>query len=84
MRLKSAIWVSAFLRRCMVEGIFGALIRKGADGDVFQAVAARARLGEDLQAALQLQLVIGAEGACKAEVDILGVGCPTGGHRSPC
>jgi hypothetical protein len=31
MRLKSAIWVSAFLRRCMVEGIFGALVRKGAE-----------------------------------------------------
>ena len=31
MRLKTAIWVSAFLRRCMVEGIFGAVIRKGAE-----------------------------------------------------
>jgi hypothetical protein len=31
MRLKSAIWVSAFLRRCMVEGIFGAVVRKGAE-----------------------------------------------------
>jgi hypothetical protein len=30
-RLKSAIWVSAFLRRCMVEGMFGALVRKGAE-----------------------------------------------------
>jgi hypothetical protein len=30
-RLKSAIWVSAFLRRCMVEGIFGAVVRKGAE-----------------------------------------------------
>ncbi len=31
MRLKSAIWVSAFLRRCMVQGIFGAVVRKGAE-----------------------------------------------------
>lgn len=31
MRLKSAIWVSAFLRRCTVEGIFGAVLRKGAE-----------------------------------------------------
>ncbi|MCX7349335.1 MAG: DUF1491 family protein, partial [Alphaproteobacteria bacterium] len=31
MRLKSAIWVSAFLRRCMVEGIFGAVVRKGSE-----------------------------------------------------
>ena len=31
MRLKSHIWVSAFLRRCMVEGIFGAVVRKGAE-----------------------------------------------------
>ncbi len=30
MRLKTEIWVSAFLRRCMVEGIYGAIIRKGA------------------------------------------------------
>ncbi len=31
MRLKSAIWVSAFLRRCMVEGHYGAVIRRGAE-----------------------------------------------------
>lgn len=31
MRLKSAIWVSAFLRRCMVEGLYGAVVRKGAE-----------------------------------------------------
>jgi hypothetical protein len=31
LRLKSAIWVSAFLRRCGVEGMFGAVIRKGAE-----------------------------------------------------
>ena len=31
MRLKSAIWVSALLRRCQVEGKFGALLRKGAE-----------------------------------------------------
>ena len=31
MRLKSAIWVSAFLRRAMTEGLYGALVRKGAE-----------------------------------------------------
>jgi hypothetical protein len=31
LRLKSAIWVSAFLRRCTVEGIYGAVLRKGAE-----------------------------------------------------
>jgi hypothetical protein len=31
MRIKSAIWVSAFLRRCMVQGIYGAVVRKGAE-----------------------------------------------------
>ena len=31
MRLKSAIWVSALLRRCQGEGKFGALLRKGAE-----------------------------------------------------
>ena len=30
MRLKSEIWVSAFLRRGQVEGCYGAVIRKGA------------------------------------------------------
>jgi hypothetical protein len=40
LRLKSAIWVSAFLRRCMVQGIFGAVVRKGAEeaGAVFVIV----------------------------------------------
>ena len=31
LRLKSAIWVSAFLRRCMVDGLYGAVVRKGAE-----------------------------------------------------
>jgi hypothetical protein len=31
LRLKSQIWVSAFLRRCTVENIFGAVLRKGAE-----------------------------------------------------
>ncbi len=37
MRLKSAIWVSAYLRRCSVEGAFAAVRRHGADeaGAVF-------------------------------------------------
>lgn len=30
MRLKSEIWVHAFLRRSFVQGLFGAVLRKGA------------------------------------------------------
>jgi hypothetical protein len=37
MRLKSAIWVSAYLRRCQVEGAFATLRRRGAEeaGTIF-------------------------------------------------
>ncbi|PZA13217.1 DUF1491 domain-containing protein [Rhodopseudomonas palustris] len=40
MRLKSAIWVSAYLRRCQTEGVFGAVSRRGAEdaGAVFVKV----------------------------------------------
>ncbi len=31
MRLKSGIWVAAYLRRCSVEGAFAAVRRRGAD-----------------------------------------------------
>jgi hypothetical protein len=31
MRLKSAIWVAAYIRRCHVEGIFAAVRRRGAE-----------------------------------------------------
>lgn len=31
MRLKSAIWVSAYLRRCDIEGAFAAVRRRGAE-----------------------------------------------------
>jgi hypothetical protein len=41
MRLKSSIWVAAFLRRCQTEGVFGAVRRRGAEeaGAVFVKVA---------------------------------------------
>ncbi|MEP6838647.1 MAG: DUF1491 family protein, partial [Bradyrhizobium sp.] len=29
MRLKSSIWVAAYLRRCQTEGIFGAVRKRG-------------------------------------------------------
>ena len=37
MRLKSALWVAAYLRRCQVEGAFGVVRRRGAEdaGAVF-------------------------------------------------
>ena len=41
MRIKSSIWVAAYLRRCQTEGIFGAVRRRGAEeaGAVFVKVA---------------------------------------------
>src|ERR1700719_595426 len=41
MRLKSSIWVAAYLRRCQTAGIFGAVRRRGAEeaGAVFIKVA---------------------------------------------
>jgi hypothetical protein len=41
MRLKSAIWVAAYLRRCQINGIFGAVRRHGADeaGAIFVKLA---------------------------------------------
>jgi hypothetical protein len=41
MRLKSSIWVAAYLRRCQTEGVFGAVRRRGAEeaGAVFVKVA---------------------------------------------
>jgi hypothetical protein len=37
MRLKSALWVAAYLRRCQVEGLFAVVRRRGAEeaGAVF-------------------------------------------------
>jgi hypothetical protein len=41
MRLKSNIWVAAYLRRCQTAGVFGAVRRRGAEeaGAVFVKVA---------------------------------------------
>jgi hypothetical protein len=41
MRLKSSIWVAAYLRRCQTEGLFGAVRRRGAEeaGAVFVKIA---------------------------------------------
>jgi hypothetical protein len=41
MRLKSSIWVAAYLRRCNVEGAFAAVRRRGAEeaGAVFVKVS---------------------------------------------
>jgi hypothetical protein len=40
MRLKTGLWVAAYLRRCHVEGVFGAVRRRGAEeaGAVFVRV----------------------------------------------
>ncbi|WP_407159804.1 DUF1491 family protein [Bradyrhizobium sp. STM 3557] len=41
MRLKTSLWVAAYLRRCQGAGVFGAVRRRGADegGAVFVKVA---------------------------------------------
>jgi hypothetical protein len=41
MRLKSALWVAAYLRRCQVEGTFGVVRRRGAEeaGAVFVRIS---------------------------------------------
>jgi len=41
MRLKTSIWVAAYLRRCQAEGVFGAVRRRGAEeaGAVFVKLA---------------------------------------------
>lgn len=41
MRLKSSIWVSAYLRRCQIEGAFATLRRRGAEeaGAIFIKVS---------------------------------------------
>jgi hypothetical protein len=41
MRLKAALWVAAYLRRCHVEGVFAAVRRRGAEeaGAVFVRVS---------------------------------------------
>lgn len=41
MRLKTSIWVSAYLRRCQTAGVFGAVRRRGAEdaGAVFVKIA---------------------------------------------
>jgi hypothetical protein len=41
MRLKSSIWVAAYLRRCQTAGVFGAVLRRGAEeaGAVFVKIA---------------------------------------------
>lgn len=41
MRLKSALWVAAYVRRCQVEGVFAAVRRRGAEeaGAVFVRVS---------------------------------------------
>ncbi|MTW17099.1 DUF1491 family protein [Rhodoplanes serenus] len=40
MRLKSGIWVAAYIRRCGVEGVFAAVRRRGAEeaGAIFVVV----------------------------------------------
>lgn len=31
MRLKSGIWVAAYVRRCHIEGVFAAIVKRGAE-----------------------------------------------------
>ena len=50
MRLKTSIWVAAYLRRCQTAGVFGAVRRRGAEeaGAVFVKVALLDGLSDQL------------------------------------
>jgi hypothetical protein len=41
MRLKTGLWVAAYLRRCQVEGLFGVVRRRGAEeaGAIFVRIS---------------------------------------------
>lgn len=84
MRLKSGIWVTAYLRRCQIEGAFGVVRRRGAEeaGAVFIVVnrldgtaflygpAPQSAFDESRPADRLFTLVLGGEGpVAEAEVE---------------
>lgn len=84
MRLKSSIWVAAYVRRCNIEGAFAVVRKRGADeaGAIFIVVnrldrtavlygpAPQATFDEDTPADRSFSVVVGREGpAPEADVE---------------
>ena len=83
MRLKSSIWVAAYLRRCNVEGVFAAVRKRGAEeaGAIFIILnrldgtatlygpAPQAAFDDDMPADRAFSIVVGRDGPV-AEADI--------------
>ena len=71
MRLKSGIWVAAYVRRCHIEGAFAAVRRRGADeaGAVLYGPAPQAVFNEAQPAGRIFTVILGHE-APVAEADI--------------
>lgn len=83
MRLKSALWVSAYLRRLSGEGQFGAVVKKGAEeaGAIFVKVnrldgtaelygpAPQTSFDEDHPTDRRWRALVPAPGAPEADVD---------------
>ena len=67
MRLKSALWVAAYLRRCHVEGVFAAVRRRGAEdaGAIFVRIS-RLDGSSDLFGPAPQSAFDAAEGAARA------------------
>jgi hypothetical protein len=72
MRLKSALWVAAYIRRCQVEGLFAVVRRRGAEeaGAVFVRVS-RLDGTSDLYGPAPQSAFDAAEGAARAFVPSL-------------
>jgi len=83
MRLKSSIWVAAYLRRCNVEGVFAAVRKRGAEeaGAIFIIVnrldgtavlygpAPQAAFDDDMPSDRAFSMVVGRDGPV-TEADI--------------
>jgi len=73
MRLKTGLWVAAYLRRCQVEGVFAVVRRRGAEeaGAVFVRVSRRDGTS-DLFGPAPQSAFDAAEGTARAFVPSLG------------
>jgi hypothetical protein len=73
MRLKTVLWVAAYLRRCQVEGLFGVVRRRGAEeaGAVFVRIS-RLDGTSDLFGPAPQSAFEAAEGAARAFAPSLG------------
>ena len=83
MRLKSGIWVAAYLRRCSVEGAFAAVRRRGAEeaGAIFIKISKQDRTAalygpapqtafEDAQPAERMFSIVMGAGTPASDIDV--------------